>query len=641
MATTVELMDQAVRSHQAGAVEDAARLYRQVLEREPRHAQALRFMGMAALQTGRLGPAAQLLDRALAETADDAELHLMRGEVHRLAGESDAAAAAYRAALKHRPDYLEALGNLAALAQEAGELDEAVDLLRRAEGLAPAHPVALNNLGAALRAQGDNAAAAERFERAAAAMPDAAEVHVNLGRARLALGQAAPAAEALARALELTPDDAEALAALAGARALLGDWPAAADAFARAVALAPANAPAQAGLAQAELRLNRHDAARTAAGSALEREPENVIARLVLATLDRHAGEFERARPALEALSGSELPVATAIEVQTELGRACDRLDDADAAFAAFAAANRLSGALPAAQAVDRASYPAQIERLRGWTATLTPEDVAGWGAPADERTPVFFVGFPRSGTTLTEQVLAAHPALIGSDEAPFVGDLLRRLADLTGRTTPYPQVLGELDQNDAASLRDAYWAEVARHMGELGGRRLVDKLPPNLVHLALIRRLFPAAPVIVALRDPRDVVLSCFMQSFEPNPAMVQFLDLADAARLYDGVMALWRAGRDVLGQRELTVRYEDTVADLEATARTMFGFLGLAWTDEVLRYAEKASEKTISTPSYADVTRPIYDRAAGRWRKYREHLAPVLPVLAPHVAAFGYPED
>ncbi|MDA0700698.1 MAG: sulfotransferase, partial [bacterium] len=263
------------------------------------------------------------------------------------------------------------------------------------------------------------------------------------------------------------------------------------------------------------------------------------------------------------------------------------------------------------------------------------PLAAGGKTAPDD---PVFLVGFPRSGTTLTEQILAAHPRLLTTDEEPFLPDLTREWPALAG--VAYPHGLASLSDDAVAQLRDRYRAALAERFGAgAEGRRVVDKLPLNILHLGLIRRLFPTAPVIVALRDPRDVVLSCFMQQFAPNASMVQFFDLARSARFYAAVMGLWLGWRDGLAPAALESRYEDVVQDVEGAARRLIAHVGEPWTDAVLGYAAAARGRAITTPSYRDVGEPIHGRARGRWRRYEKQLAPVLGILDPYARALGYP--
>ncbi|HLW74332.1 MAG TPA: sulfotransferase [Gammaproteobacteria bacterium] len=186
---------------------------------------------------------------------------------------------------------------------------------------------------------------------------------------------------------------------------------------------------------------------------------------------------------------------------------------------------------------------------------------------------------------------------------------------------------------------RQRYWRRVAEFMPE---RRqdvmFVDKLPLNSVFIPLLRRLFPGARFLFALRDPRDVVLSCFMQSFALNEAMRHFLTLQETAAYYAAVMQVGADSVKRLPEAAHRVRYEDVVQDLEGEARRLLGFLGLPWEPGVLDFQQTARKRRINTPSYHQVAQPIYASAKQRWRRYEGQLASVLPVLEPFVKRFGY---
>jgi len=249
----------------------------------------------------------------------------------------------------------------------------------------------------------------------------------------------------------------------------------------------------------------------------------------------------------------------------------------------------------------------------------------------------VFFVGFPRSGTTLMERALKAHPRIVTTDERSPLAPILAELGESPG----YPQDLERLDGGEIAALQDRFWARAEDVLGPLDGKVLVDKMPLNLVNLGLANGLFPDARVLVALRDPRDACLSCFMQRFQFSDAMANFLDLESTATAYAAVMALWLHYREALSAPWREYRYEDLVADFRGTVEGVLGFIGLAWHDDVLGYGERAKDQVITTPSYRQVTRAIDPRAAGRWRRYRDELSPVLPRLRPLVRALGYAAD
>src|SRR5205085_4640311 len=224
--------------------------------------------------------------------------------------------------------------------------------------------------------------------------------------------------------------------------------------------------------------------------------------------------------------------------------------------------------------------------------------------APGTRVSPVFLVGFPRSGTTLLDTLLMGHPALNVMEEVP----LLERPAAALGDFERLP----ELSEAETEHLRDLYFEA----LGPVDGRTIVDKLPLNLLGAPLIHRLFPDAKFIFAARHPCDVVLSCFMQPFDLNPAMANFLDLENAARLYDLVLSFWERASAILPLQVHTLRYEALVEDKEAEMRDLIAFLGLGWDERVLDNQKVAAERgPIVTPSYAQVAQPIYKRARGRW--------------------------
>jgi hypothetical protein len=212
----------------------------------------------------------------------------------------------------------------------------------------------------------------------------------------------------------------------------------------------------------------------------------------------------------------------------------------------------------------------------------------------------------------------------------------------LTRLTEPGHDIGGKLERlgiEEMAHLRRYYWRRVEEeHGSEALSRTFVDKNALNGIDAGLINVVFPDAKIIFAVRDPRDVVLSCFMQSFGLSPVTVQLLSWEGTARFYAEVMAFWLAIRERLSIPYLELRYEDAVADFESQFRRLFDFLGLEWQPEVSRFHEKSRGKYISTPSFADVTKPLYPSAIGRWTNYRAHFAPLRDLLEPLVARLGY---
>ena len=168
----------------------------------------------------------------------------------------------------------------------------------------------------------------------------------------------------------------------------------------------------------------------------------------------------------------------------------------------------------------------------------------------------------------------------------------------------------------------------------------LLDKLPLNLIHLPFVARVFPKSKVLVALRDPRDVCLSCYQQAFALNPAMANFLDLETTAKLYAEVMGFWLDSRNVLNNSWMEYRYEDLVDDFDSVTHRIFDFLELDYPQNTSNYYKKA-RRAMGTPSYHDASKPIYSRAKARWRNYKNHLEPIKDIISPFIDAFQYPKD
>jgi hypothetical protein len=169
-------------------------------------------------------------------------------------------------------------------------------------------------------------------------------------------------------------------------------------------------------------------------------------------------------------------------------------------------------------------------------------------------------------------------------------------------------------------------------------GKLLVDKNPSPTARLPLWLRVFPELRVLIALRDPRDVVLSCYFQNIPLNTVNVNFLSWERLAKHYADLMDVWLAVRQWEGFAWIETRYEDVVADLAKEGRRVTEFLGLPWDEQQTRFYEKSRTKQLYSPTYQDVTRPVYARSVARWSAYEKHLAPILPALEPYCRTFGY---
>jgi tetratricopeptide (TPR) repeat protein len=489
---------------------------------------------------------------------------------------------------------------------DAGAPDKALVFAQRARALKPRSAEAAMVLGLALAHLGRHREAIAAYDESLRYQPGDPALHFNKGLALEEIHEWPRAKREYERAVELDPQHAEALALLASLNAADGDAKKAGEYAQRSYRLKPGLPAAIVALAQWELNEGRFDA--------------------VLAKAAPLAGDA-RARPVNRSIA--EGLVADALD---GLGRHAE-------AFAHYARSNALFKEFYR-PSFERSGLERMLARARRMGAYFGTADLTRWRncdaglyrAPVE--THVFLVGFPRSGTTLLEQVLAAHPDVESLEErdslagamAEFIlpPDGLHRLAALDG---------------DALSrFRDAYWSEARAAGVKLNRQVFIDKLPLNALNWGLIAKLFPNARMLFALRDPRDVVLSCFRRRFRISSFMYELLSLDTAAGFYAATMELCEFCRHNLTLETFASRYEDLVADFEPHVRGLCGFLGIEYDEAMKDFAGKTRSRMIRTPSQAQVARGLYSSGRGQWRAYRDQLAPVMPVLASWIPRFGY---
>lgn len=652
---------QALLLQRAGDLAGARREAERALADHPDSADLLQLTGMIRCQQGDLGEGAALLRRAVERDPGKVELRQALATALLALGQGEEAEAVCRPPGAQDPDpALERLRGY--ILQTREKFAEAADCYAGVVAVDPGDWEIWNNLGNARRSAGDLEGAIEALEQARIVKPDAPAILFNLATAHAQAGRFEEAARGFGEVLRLVPDSGPALFELGRTLRYLGRFEEALANLSRSEVAGGATAETAIERARTLSALGRLDDSEAAYRHALAFEHDRADAFLELGLLfERHnrtdriaglldeaskqgvapealehlralalerEGRFEEALIAAQAAPAGDDPGRRAALI----GRLADKAKRPDVAFPAYAEMNRLTAE---ANPEVRAEAAAYREHIGALGAMLTPEYAASWRRDepaADGRpSPIFLVGFPRSGTTLLDTMLMGHPALHVLEEVPILEKAGLALGDF-GR-------LPELGTEETSRLRSLYFEALDEADSEARGRIVVDKLPLNIAGAPLIHRLFPDAKLIFALRHPCDVVLSCFMQGFDLNPAMANFLDLEDSARLYDRIMTVWTRSRELLPLDVHTVRYESLVEDMERELRPLIGFLGLEWDEKVLDHRGTAEKRgPIATPSYAQVAEPIYKRASGRWERYREQMEPVLPILAPWAERFGY---
>jgi tetratricopeptide (TPR) repeat protein len=363
--------------------------------------------------------------------------------------------------------------------------------------------------------------------------------------------------------------------------------------------------------------------------------PDNPNVLLQRAILRGRTKEYDQALAILDRLgAGGGLG---ANEWQ-EKGRLLDKIGRYDEAFAAFAEGKRLAREMSgnsyladhAADLVGRLKSYFTAERL-----TIVPRAEPVREGPQ----PIFIVGFPRSGTTMVEQSLSAHPKISAGDELTFINEISNLMPRMLDSPLPYPEALADLWMGDQRqgldNLRDFY-LQRARQLGfiEPGSAWFTDKMPLNEMHLGLIGLIFPEAPIIHVLRHPLDVVLSVFSNHLTHGYYCANALETI--AQHYMLIFGLVEHYRREMALKYLPVRYEDIVIDQESHMRRITSFIGLPFDEKCLKFHE--NRRYARTASYAQVTEKLYDTSRFRYRHYLTHLAPVIPILEPAILSLGY---
>ncbi len=515
----------------------------------------------------------------------------------------------------------------------------ALTLIRRLVALYPNDFWATNELTLQLLGRGMLAEAEVHARNAVRIAPEMAQAHHLMGMVMTELSRPQIGEYHYRRALELADGrDAVLLANLAWNLKAQGKMVEARDLYRESIAAAPDILQTVLGWA----RLEEADRQFAAAADLLDRA--EALAPGAQSVLLSRAVLFGRRKAHQQALRVLDDIVAQRQDgvmgpgELLEKGRLLDQMGRHDDAWAAFVEGKRLvreiSGVaymeVQAMETVSRVAGFFTAKRLR-----VTPRA----SVKTDSPQPIFIIGFPRSGTTLVEQTLTAHPAISAGDELPFIHDITGLAQRMLNSPLTYPDALCELwmgDQREGLdNLRD-YYLQRARQAGVIapGARWFTDKMPLNETHLGLIALLFPASPILHLIRHPLDVVLSVF--SNQLTHGFCCAYDLETAARHFALIADLVVHYRTEMPMRYLPVRYEDMVGDQEGSIRRMLSFIGEDFDPACIDFTQ--NRRYARTASYAQVTEPLYDRSRYRYRPYVKHMAPIVPILRPAIDRLGY---
>ncbi len=597
-----------------GRLPEAAASYLTALSIKPDFTDAHFNLGNVLLAQGKLDEAITSYNKALELQPNDAEVLNNLGGALRIRARLEEAEACYRKAIAVSPGYAEAYNNLGVALQEQGKLTEAATALSKALALKPDYAEAINNLGVVFWKEGDLDKAITSFSKALSLKPDHAEAYCNLGNAFQKQGGFDEAIAAYRKAISLNADHAKAYAYLGNVLRRQGKLDEAQASFHQALSITPGLAEAHVGIAELSIDVGRFDAARLALDKALDSAPKHHSALTLLSTLRKMTlQDGYWLKTVLGLVSDHSLPREAKIHLQFALGKYYDDTKQYDLAFAAYRQANLLKRQVE--RQFDRTGFSRLIDaQIATYTADFIRRPIEG---SSSSTLPVLIVGMPRSGTSLTEQIIASHPDVFGAGELPFWGkqaeihqDAMRSGNDLSVSVarlaTEYHQCLREYSKE---------------------ATRIVDKMPGNFLWLGLILAVFPQARIIHTRRNPLDTCLSVYFQDLLPAHSYGTDLDDLDFYyREYDRLMRHWRA---VLpGDRFLEVSYEALIDNQDEWSRRIIEFVGLEWDERCLNFHK--TERRVGTTSNWQVRQEIYHSSKARWRNYEKHLGPLMGLMA-----------
>jgi tetratricopeptide (TPR) repeat protein len=628
--------------HERGQLEEALASLQRSLELEPRDLAVCVTAADILCALGRPREAVPLYQQALRINPRVAQAHNNLGNAWQELGEWAQAVACYRLALEIDPHDAETHCNLGNALRMLGQLEESISSTQRAIALRPGLSVAHNNLGLALAALGRGEESVASFRQAAQLSPAFAEALKNLGNALRDLGAHGETVPLSRRLVELEPQSADNHCRLGNALFESGQIADSAASFRRALELKPGYPAAHVGLAGALRLQGRVAEAEANCRAALAADPKCVDALSLLGDLHGDRGEFAQAQElferaiatnadspavlysiaahrtmssadgdwlqAVQALLAGQPPLEHEIGLRFALGKYYDDTRQYDQAFREYRRANELSRRH--APRYDRDAVTRQVDdTIRRFDSAFARKAHAG---ASDSRLPVFIIGMPRSGTSLTEQILASHPEVFGAGEVRFWDGALDALT-----TT--------LDHDAGASVMGRLAGDYLERLTTSSGvaLRVTDKMPANFLYAGLIHGVFPRARIIHMQRHPIDTCLSIYLQNFLDMRAYATDLDnLAHYYGEYVRITDHWRAVLPAAALLE--VPYEALIADQEGWTRRMLDFIGLPWDARCLEFHQTA--RVVITASRWQVRQRINAASVGRWRNYEKYLAPLL---------------
>ncbi len=648
-------LQQGMSLFQSGRLQEAERLFNSILARDPKNISALQLLGIVVFQQGRSIEGEKLLRKAIALKPGIAELHYNLGKMLDEQGKLDEAVEAFRkavrldaknewiyndlgtvlvklgklgeaettlrASLEINQNNATSLSNLGLVLWQSDRLDEAVEMLERALKIAPSHVEALSNLGGLHLGRGEPEKAEGYLRQAVVIEPENIDVLNNLACTIMEIGNQGEAIALARKATEYHPKSAEAFLNYGRVLFNVGDENGAVEAYVRALEISPGNFDVLKSLGVALVNQGRFDEAREYYHEALKIKPHDPGVHVMLMRIDPPDASDGEVAELEQLYRNREISVEDKRLLAFGLASVFEKGGEYDKAF----------GYLDDGNGLKRRSYEYQLEDDKAFFLKLKEVFNAAFfqehsGCGIEDRTPIFILGMPRSGTTVTEQILASHAQVFGAGELNYLKQLLMERCD-TNEYKRFPGIAVKFTDDDFRQLGVEYVNRLKEQCGST--ERVTDKLPHNFLHVGMIRLMLPNAKVIHCRRDPMDNCLSIFKKDFkELHNYSHDQSELGGYYRLYQDLMGHWHR---VLPGFMLDFQYEELVADQESMTRRLLEFCELPWDENCLQFHK--TNRAVRTASRTQVRKKIYSDSVQLWRRYERHLKPLIDALSVEV--------
>lgn len=541
----------------------------------------------------------------------------------------------YKKILKKFPENFDANYFMASINAQKSNFFDAKKYMETALSINPNLPELNNNLGLVHLNLNNVENSIYYFKKAIELNKNYVLAHINLGMAHVNLKKVTEAKKNYLKAIEIEPNNLLANYNLANLLKRLGDHTNSEFYYKKAIEINPKYLPAYNNVLDLYDKSNQNEKLNNLIYSAEKIFKDDQVINSFKAKLLFKNKRYKEVVTLLEKVEFLPEQIVQKQASYEVLAKSYDKIGNYEKAFELFQILNDIMDK-GKDKTVNKSIYLKTTEERLNF---FKNPKIANWSSPKildDKVDPYFLVGFPRSGTTLLDTILRSHYSIEVLEEIPIINRFIDELYFNKNFN------LGDLENTDPIlikEMRDFYFKQIERYKKDHSKKITIDKMPLNIVHVGEIVRFFPNAKFILALRHPYDCVLSCFMQNFMLNHAMANFLNLNDTSKLYDLTMLLWKNYTNVLPINYHIIKYEEVISNFEKTIRDLLSFLKVPWSEEVIEFYKTAEKRgIINTPSYNQVSQPIYSNSMYRWVNYKKEFINSKKFLDNWVKEFNY---